>query len=70
MTIATNSQASLIEQQTLRLQQLKDDAQDIAQTLADQVWDRFENAIEEVYEKRYQQPDLSDLLRQRNSTRT
>ena len=30
----------------------------------------LENAIEEVYEKRYQQPDLSDLLRQRNSTRT
>jgi hypothetical protein len=29
----------------------------------------LENAIEEVYEKRYQQPDLSDLLRQRNSTR-
>ena len=30
----------------------------------------LENAIEEVYEKRYQQPDLSDLLRQRSSTRT
>lgn len=30
----------------------------------------LENAIEEVYEKRFQQPDLSDLLRQRNSTRT
>jgi len=30
----------------------------------------LENAIEEVYLKRYLQPDLSDLLRQRNSTRT
>ena len=50
MTIATNSQASLIEQQTLRLQQIKDDAQDIALALADQVWDRFENAIEEATE--------------------
>ena len=30
----------------------------------------LENAIEEVYEKRYQKPDLSDLLRQRNSTST
>ena len=29
----------------------------------------LENAIEEVYAKRYQQPDLSDLLRQRNSSR-
>lgn len=30
----------------------------------------LENAIEEVYGKRYQRPDLSDPLRQRNSTRT
>lgn len=30
----------------------------------------LDNAIEEVYAKRYQQPNLSDLLRQRNSTRT
>lgn len=30
----------------------------------------LENAIDEVYEKRYQQPNLSDFLRQRNSTRT
>lgn len=27
----------------------------------------LENAIEEVYEKRLLRPDLSDLLRQRNS---
>lgn len=50
MTTAISTQPKLIEQQTLRLQQLKDDANDIAQALADQLWDKFEIEIEEATE--------------------
>lgn len=42
---------TLIQQQRQRLQQLKDDASDIAEALADQLWDKFEIEIEEATEE-------------------
>lgn len=42
--------ATIIQQQKERLQQIKEDAHDIATTLADQVWDSFELEIDEATE--------------------
>lgn len=42
--------ATIIQQQKERLQQIKDDAHDMATTLADQVWDSFELEIDEATE--------------------
>lgn len=41
---------ALIQRQRARLQQLKEDAGDIAEALADQLWDRFEVEIEGITE--------------------
>ncbi len=46
----TPENQALIQRQRERLQQLKEDAGDIANALADQLWDRFEVEIEEVTE--------------------
>ncbi len=41
---------ALLQRQRERLHQLKEDAGDIADSLADQLWDRFEVEIEEITE--------------------
>lgn len=46
----TPENQALIQRQRERLQQLKEDSGDIANALADQLWDRFEVEIEEVTE--------------------
>lgn len=46
----TPENQALIQRQRERLQQLKEDAGDIADVLADQLWDRFEVEIEETTE--------------------
>lgn len=39
---------SLIERQRQRMRELREDGPDLANTVADEVWDRFENEIEEI----------------------
>ena len=46
----TPENQALLQRQRERLQQLKEDAGDIADALADQLWDRFEVEIEEATE--------------------
>lgn len=46
--MTTTTLSDLISQQRQRMQELRDDAQDLAQSTADDVWDRFEVEIEDA----------------------
>ena len=39
---------SLIERQRQRMRELREDAPELANTVADEVWDRFEIDVEEI----------------------
>lgn len=47
---------SLFDRQHQRMRELRDDARDFANTVADEVWDKFEVEIEEATADGYSEP--------------